>query len=468
MKAPVRLVLFTQTLGCETCPPTRQMLSELVSLSDQLTLEELNLVLDAEQAREYRVDRAPAIAVRRHRGFGDSLHRYARWLRARVAPRRDPAGLLGRVRPLTGESGVGGSGRRASCYTGVCDPDLTPLSPGGQPGPTNGAREPKDLCVGRGRHRVSRFSSGATASTASPRPSSTTGWRFSGPNPRRSSSAKSSLCRRRRCATRSARSCSSWRLSCRPSRFRRHRSRARPRPASLPYGISSRFPNLSIDGCRSRVLFPQVGTAPLAVRMSRSSPGRYALHEFAKNVYDVHAVDGAGNKLTITRPDAHQWDVRGHDGTVRFVYKVYGDRVDGTYLGIDSTHAHINMPAALVWARGLEGRPAQVRFERPTGSMWQVATQLYPSDDPLGVYGAEPTVPVGQPGGVQLILAADLHGRRSVSCGRGSDLSFGGASRWIGGSARPLRGGCRDHRPRVGRHLRRVSRVRARYVYLHR
>ncbi len=63
MKAPVRLVFFTQTIGCETCPPTRQILNELVSLSDQLTLEELNLVLDAEQARAYGVDRAPAIAV---------------------------------------------------------------------------------------------------------------------------------------------------------------------------------------------------------------------------------------------------------------------------------------------------------------------------------------------------------------------------------------------------------------------
>ena len=63
MRAPVRLVFFTQTFGCETCPPTRQMLRELVSLSDQLTLEELNLVLDVEQAREYGVDRAPAIAV---------------------------------------------------------------------------------------------------------------------------------------------------------------------------------------------------------------------------------------------------------------------------------------------------------------------------------------------------------------------------------------------------------------------
>ena len=63
MRAPVRLVFFTQTFGCETCPPTRQLLMELVSLSDQLTVEELNLVLDAEQARAYGVDRAPAIAV---------------------------------------------------------------------------------------------------------------------------------------------------------------------------------------------------------------------------------------------------------------------------------------------------------------------------------------------------------------------------------------------------------------------
>ena len=32
------------------------------------------------------------------------------------------------------------------------------------------------------------------------------------------------------------------------------------------------------------IRFPDVGTAPLDVRMSRSSPGRYAVHEFAKNV----------------------------------------------------------------------------------------------------------------------------------------------------------------------------------------
>jgi predicted metalloprotease with PDZ domain len=75
--------------------------------------------------------------------------------------------------------------------------------------------------------------------------------------------------------------------------------------------------------------------------------------------------------------------VTGHTGTVRVNYRVFGDRLDGTYLAIDSTHAHINMPAALMWARGFDRRPVTVRFERPTGTSWRVATQLSPGTDPL-------------------------------------------------------------------------------------
>ena len=50
--------------------------------------------------------------------------------------------------------------------------------------------------------------------------------------------------------------------------------------------------------------------------MSRTSPGRYALHEFAKNIYNVRAFDGEGKPLAINRPNPHQWNVSGHDGTV--------------------------------------------------------------------------------------------------------------------------------------------------------
>jgi len=60
---PVRLVFFTQTLGCDTCVQTREILDELPVLSDRITIEEVNLILEGDKAKQYGVDRAPAIAV---------------------------------------------------------------------------------------------------------------------------------------------------------------------------------------------------------------------------------------------------------------------------------------------------------------------------------------------------------------------------------------------------------------------
>ena len=130
------------------------------------------------------------------------------------------------------------------------------------------------------------------------------------------------------------------------------------------------------------VAFSGLPAGTLEARMSRSSPGRYAVHEFAKNVYDVHAFDGKGKELVPTRPNPYQWDVAGHDGTVRITYKVFGDLVDGTYLAVDPTHAHMNMPATFMWARHLEDRPVRVTFTPPPGSGWKPATQLFPTSEP--------------------------------------------------------------------------------------
>ena len=129
------------------------------------------------------------------------------------------------------------------------------------------------------------------------------------------------------------------------------------------------------------ITFPDVPAGPLQLRMSRSSPGRYAVHEFAKNVFDVRVTDGSGKALAVTHSAPSQWDVTEHGAEVHVSYRLFGDRVDGTYLGIDSTHAHINMPAALMWARGFDERPISVRFEPPTGTSWRVATQLLPGRD---------------------------------------------------------------------------------------
>ena len=129
--------------------------------------------------------------------------------------------------------------------------------------------------------------------------------------------------------------------------------------------------------------FAGVGGDPLVVRMSRSSPGRYAVHEFAKNVFAIDAFDGQGQRLRPVRAGADSWRVDGHDGTVRVVYRIFGDEPDGTYLGIDTTHAHINMPATFLWAEGLDARPIQVTFVPPVSSNWKAATQLYTTADPF-------------------------------------------------------------------------------------
>ncbi|MGE4067272.1 MAG: M61 family metallopeptidase [Vicinamibacterales bacterium] len=156
---------------------------------------------------------------------------------------------------------------------------------------------------------------------------------------------------------------------------------------SRPVEYRLTFPAPEHRWMQVEATFPDVPAGPLEVRMSRTSPGRYALHEFAKNVFDVRIRDGKGTALSAARPNLHQWTVTGHDGTVVVSYRVYGDRTDGTYLSVDPAHAHINMPAALMWARGLETRPARVTFVRPEGRPWTVATQLFPTGDPF-VYTA--------------------------------------------------------------------------------
>jgi predicted metalloprotease with PDZ domain len=149
--------------------------------------------------------------------------------------------------------------------------------------------------------------------------------------------------------------------------------------APIEYDVS--FNNAVHHETRISVTFRDIGDQPLQLRMSRSSPGRYAIHEFAKNVYQMWVVDGDGNPLQFTRPSPYQWDVAGHNGTVSVTYTLYADRAGGTYSGIDLTHAHLNMPATFMWARGLDERPIVVTFN-PNNSDWRVATQLVATEDP--------------------------------------------------------------------------------------
>jgi len=59
---PVKLVVFSQELTApELCQQNEQLVREVAELSDQITVEILNLAIDRERAEAYHVDQVPAI-----------------------------------------------------------------------------------------------------------------------------------------------------------------------------------------------------------------------------------------------------------------------------------------------------------------------------------------------------------------------------------------------------------------------
>ena len=80
MEHPVRLLFFSQAFGCDTCAETRQVLDELPPLSDKITIEEVNLVLEQDKARQYGIERAPAVALVRQNGSAEVVDSRIRFL----------------------------------------------------------------------------------------------------------------------------------------------------------------------------------------------------------------------------------------------------------------------------------------------------------------------------------------------------------------------------------------------------
>src|SRR5215204_5714291 len=79
---------------------------------------------------------------------------------------------------------------------------------------------------------------------------------------------------------------------------------------TVEYRLS--FPEPEHRWMQVEAIFAAAPAGPLELHMSLSSPGRYSLHEFAKNVYAGAVVGGDGKPLTVTRPNPRQWHVAEH------------------------------------------------------------------------------------------------------------------------------------------------------------
>ena len=64
LKHPVTLLFFTQTIAApEAALLAKQVLNEIVPLSEQIALEEVNFVLDKDRAAQYGIEDIPAIVL---------------------------------------------------------------------------------------------------------------------------------------------------------------------------------------------------------------------------------------------------------------------------------------------------------------------------------------------------------------------------------------------------------------------
>ena len=77
IKHPVKLLFFTQTIGGpETTLMAKQILDEVVSLSDQITLEEVNFILDKDRAEKFGIKGIPAVAIVKGTAEDDTRMRF--------------------------------------------------------------------------------------------------------------------------------------------------------------------------------------------------------------------------------------------------------------------------------------------------------------------------------------------------------------------------------------------------------
>lgn len=67
---PVVFKVFTQEIECQYCKETRELVEEVASLSDKVSVEIYDLVKDAAVAESMGVDKVPAVAIVGKKDYG--------------------------------------------------------------------------------------------------------------------------------------------------------------------------------------------------------------------------------------------------------------------------------------------------------------------------------------------------------------------------------------------------------------
>ncbi|MGD0993913.1 MAG: thioredoxin family protein [Candidatus Bathyarchaeia archaeon] len=71
---PVKIVMFTQEFECHFCSDTRKLVQDLATLNDKITTEIYDFVADGAKAKEYGIDKIPALAIIGKKDYGVRIY----------------------------------------------------------------------------------------------------------------------------------------------------------------------------------------------------------------------------------------------------------------------------------------------------------------------------------------------------------------------------------------------------------
>ncbi len=71
---PVKIVMFTQEIECRYCSDTRNLVTDIATLDDKITVEVNDFVADTAKAKEYGIDKIPALAIIGKKDYGVRIY----------------------------------------------------------------------------------------------------------------------------------------------------------------------------------------------------------------------------------------------------------------------------------------------------------------------------------------------------------------------------------------------------------
>ena len=114
---------------------------------------------------------------------------------------------------------------------------------------------------------------------------------------------------------------------------------------------------------------------PASLVMPSWTPGSYLMREFARNVVQFEAADGAWRPIPFQKTDKGTWRVDAPpDGTLRARWIVSADELTVRTSHVDASHAYLNGASVLMYLDGRQDQPAEVEVFPPEG--WWITTPL--------------------------------------------------------------------------------------------